>query len=326
MNFKMDNRKNQTILNDLVIIDGFSSSGKSLFSSIFGYLERAEHWQLDYRYEYIASLEALGKIDRDTAKGLLNLWADNHIYDLFISRNINLRPTDVSSPYLVDLEQKYLNRIKKKDGDYIIDEIDNIKPILPLHIHYIIGYSDILLKGFGDKLKSYIITLRNPIELIKVWFEGDWVNKIGTKRREFHLCIEVNNKNYPCYTKDYIEEYEAGNDMEKSIMTIYYFHKNMITMLDNVEEKYRNKVIFVPFEDFSINPDKYIDELCLKLDTSRSSNFSEIMKKLNLPRNNENNNLLGSSDFIEQYDDSISISSKYIKMIYELEDMYKDFL
>jgi|GEM_PF-5806459 len=321
----ISDRKNQKILNNLVFIDGFSNSGKSLFSVIFGYLERCEQWQIDYKYEYIASLEYLDKITFDAAKGILNLWVDNHIYDLFISRGLNLRPTDVSSPYTDGLEKKYLERLHKKDGDIIVNEINEINPILPIHIHYIIGYSDVLLKAFDEKLKLYVITLRNPIELIKFWYEGNWVNKIGKIPREYQLCIDVEGMILPWFTADYKDAYIKASDLEKAILTVYYFHKKMFTMVQNLEETYKNKVLFVPFEKFVKDPDIYIDEVCKRLETTRSSDFNKIMKKVDLPKKYDSNHYLTSDSFIERYNDH-KISDICKNMLLELESMYKEFI
>jgi len=323
VNYKISDRKNQSILNNLVIIDGFSSSGKSLFTPIFGHLQRCEQWQIDYKYEYIASLEALNKIDKDAAKGLLNIWTDNHIYDLFISRNINLRPTDMTSPYRDGLEEKYLKRLIKKDGDTVLDEIKDINPILVLHIHYIIGFSDILVNGFGDKLKLYAITLRNPIELIKIWYEGNWAKRIGADSRDYQLCIEKDSEMFPWFVSDYIDEYKEANDIEKSILIVYYFHKKMFDMIDNLEEKDRKKIMFVPFEKFTVNPDSYIDQVCSMLETRRNYNFSEIMVKLDLPRKNTQE-IFSLNEFNEQY--SKDISDKYINLLSFLSNEYKQFI
>ena len=64
-----------------------------------------------------------------------------------LSRNVNFRKTDMTSPYFNNLEDKYLKRLEAKEGEEIEKEIIQTMPILPLHIHYIFGYSNILLRS-----------------------------------------------------------------------------------------------------------------------------------------------------------------------------------
>ena len=47
-------RNNLGIVNNIILIDGFSGTGKSLLGSILSHLPRAEQWQTDYFYEQIS--------------------------------------------------------------------------------------------------------------------------------------------------------------------------------------------------------------------------------------------------------------------------------
>ena len=146
-------RAGQNIASNIVIIDGFSSSGKSLVAPILGYLDKTEQWQMRYEYEYLSILHLVGEISTQSASALLKLQADNHLYDLMIGRNVNFRKTDSSSPYYDGLEEVYLSRIEQEEGDHVLDREDNKGLILPLHVHYLFGKTDILYKGFDKNLK-----------------------------------------------------------------------------------------------------------------------------------------------------------------------------
>ena len=92
-------RKKQNICNNIVVVDGFSRSGKSMVARMLGYLHRCEQWQTEYLYEFIAQMDGLNKISRDASEAIINMWVDIHIYNLMIGRNVNSRKTDSSSPY-----------------------------------------------------------------------------------------------------------------------------------------------------------------------------------------------------------------------------------
>ena len=248
LNYKNEftlSRENQNIIDNIVFIDGFSGSGKSLIASLFGYLQKTEKWQLDSKYEYVAILYYLDKINIDTAKTMLHLIADNHIYDLMLSRNVNFRTSDQSSPHYDGLEEKYLKRLSKMDGDKVVEDIKFNKYILPIHVHYIFGNSDILFSSYKAKLKLYLMVLRNPFDLIKAWHEGNWVNRIANDNRDYHICVQKDNNIVPWYTIDYYEEYISANDMEKAILTIYYYYKKVFTQYNNLSVINKNKTLLL---------------------------------------------------------------------------------
>ena len=119
-------RNTQEIAKNIIVLDGFSSSGKSMVGSISGWLERSEYWQINDTYERLSILNFLGEISDDSASALLKLEVDNHLYNLFIGRDVNYRKTDLSSPFYDGRESTYLERISKKDGDSVIDNLQLI--------------------------------------------------------------------------------------------------------------------------------------------------------------------------------------------------------
>jgi len=318
-------RKNQIICNNIVIIDGFSRSGKSMVARMLGYLDRCEQWQTEILYEFIAQMDGLNKISRDASETIINMWADTHIYNLMIGRNVNSRKTDLSSPYFDGLERKFIERLLKPDGDVVLDEIKSINPILPLHVHNILGFSDLLIKGFGTKLKLYILNLRNPFELIELYI--DWTKRLCIDPRSFKFCIK-NDKNeyFPYYIPETHQGmYKKASNIEKSIITVYCFHKEMFKMADSLDDCFKDKLMFIPFEDFIVNPDKYIDDICIKLETKRVQDFSKMMKSENLPRDYDMNKYYTLEDFLKKYKNK-NISKKYLDMLTELKAMYKNFI
>ena len=314
-------RNSQTLVKNIVLIDGFSSSGKTLIAPTISHLKRSEQWQLNEIYENISILNYFGEISNESANALLNVESDKNLYNLMIGRNVNFRCTDLSSPYHNNLYKKYYSRTKKIDGKRISDEIDKIDPILPLHLHYVFGYTDLLLKCFEDRLKLYIVVLRNPFFLIKAWIEGDWVNRKCNTNRDTGLCFDYFGKEISWYTKEYAEEYVEANDYEKSVLTVYNLYTRIFSMYDGLPGLEREKMMFIFFEDFATDPNQYIDKICKTLSTERSDNFEAIMQKLSIPRNLEKNNFISIDELLEEYKQYFSEN-----ILFKLRELDKGFL
>lgn len=315
-------REKQILAENVVIVDGFSSSGKSLICSAICSLDRVENWQIDYSYEQLATLYYLEKISFKSIQSILETRSDELIYNLFISRNVNFRKTDMTSPYFNNLEDKYIGRLKADEGDKVVKEILKVKPILPLHIHFIFGYSNILLKSFYNKLNLYIVILRDPFYLIDRWDEENWIKRMGLDNRDFRLCIKYENHIIPWYAKEYATEYVEANDAEKCVLTIYNLYKRIFLMYENLTIEEKNKMMIIFFDEFVQNPDAYVDKICKKLNTKRSDLFRKFLNKSNLPRK-VTNPITSIENFQFKY--STKLRPVYMKLILELNDKYIDF-
>ena len=314
-------RENQDLSNKIILVDGFSSSGKSLLCSAICSLESVENWQIDYTYEQLATLHYLEKISEDSISAILKTRSDELIYNLFIGRNVNFRKTDMTSPHANFMEEKYLKRLEANENQ-AIKEITKTKPILPIHIHYIFGYSDILLKTFYERLGLYIVMLRDPFYLINRWHKENWVNRIGADNRDFHLCINYKNNIIPWYAKEYAEEYIEANEAEKCFLTVYNLYIRIINMYEKLNIDHRKKVQIIFFENFINHPSNYLNKMCQSLNTKKTNEYKNYMERLSLPRNDKNM-VTSLNEFQEKY--SKKIRPQYQGLSLNLDIMYKDF-
>ena len=311
-------RAGQNIASDIVIIDGFSSSGKSLISPILGYLKKTEQWQINYIYEYIAILHFNGEISTQSATSFLKLQADNHLYDLMIGRNVNFRKTDSSSPYFDGLEEIYLSRIEQLEGDHVLSKAENKGLILPLHVHYLFGKTDILYKSFDKNLKLYLTVIRDPFLLIQTWFNSGFPRYLCKKSREFTICCKCEGGTVPWFAINYAKEYLLANELEKSILTVFDYYSNVRKMYNSLSKTNLEKTLIIEFEKFVFHPETYVDKMSSALKTSRRDSFDDIMKKLSLPR--ETVDKLGYDAFLKKY--RRNLSQKYIILLEKLENIY----
>lgn len=317
------NNKRQVLAKNIILIDGFSSSGKSLIGPILGYLKRCEQWQINSWFDHITTLYYLKKISHSSITALTKIWADQLIYNLFLGRNVNFRVTDHSSPYFDGLQKKYLKRLKEKEGKYAINKILRSKPILPLAVHYLYGNSKILFDAFENRLKLYLVCLRDPFVLITKWHNGNWTKRINKDYRFFEFRLNYKNQIIPWYANSYSTKYLKANDIEKSILTVYQLYKNVFSMYKKKNEIEKKKLLIIFFEDFIQSPNLYIDKICKTLNTERGKNFEKIMKKKFLPRKIISQPITTINDFLKKY--SKNISPVYNKMIIELNELYLEF-
>ncbi len=311
-------RAGQNIASNIVIIDGFSSSGKSLVAPILGYLDKTEQWQLQYEYDYLSILHFVGEISTQSASALLKLQADSHLYNLMIGRNVNFRKTDSSSPYCDGLEEVYLSRIEQTEGDQVLNREDNKGLILPLHVHYLFGKTDILYKGFDKNLKLYLTLIRDPFFLIDTWFNSEYPRDLCEKSREFTICCECDEGTVPWFAINYAKEYLSANELEKSILTVFNYYSGVKKMYNSLSETDLAKTLVIEFEEFAVRPEPYIDKISNILHTSRRDRFDDIMKKLSLPR--ETVDILGYDAFLNKYKNNLS--PKYLILLEKVENIY----
>ena len=318
-------RKNLNISKRIVLIDGFSGTGKSLLGSTLSHLPNAEQWQIDYFYEQIAILNYTHQLPFQAAKALCETKSDETIYNLFIGRNVNFRATDHASPLNNELKKKYTDRLKKKDKSYALKEILKANPVLILNIHYIFGYSKILLDIFHKNLKLYMLVLRDPFFLIDYWYSGNLSSNRGKNKLDFGLCIETNNKLLPWYTREYANIYLKSNNFEKSILTITELYKRIVKMYDNLNYKEKKKIQIIFFDDYLNNPDEYMNIISKKLGCKRDKKFNAIFKKsiLRSEKNDNNKKIINFNVFEKKY--SNKISSKYKKILLNLNTLYDKF-
>jgi hypothetical protein len=238
-----------------------------------------------------------------------------------IGRNVNFRSTDPSSPFFYKLEKKYLKRLNKKDKVYAYNEILKKNPIVISNIHYIFGYSKLLLNAFDKRLSMYILMLRDPFYLIDKWHKGNWPIRRAKDILDFGLCIKFKNKIIPWYAKEYATKYIKANNFEKSILTVYEYYKHVFQMFKNLKKKERKKMQLIFFEDFVNFPQKYNQKLFEKLKLGKEKNFNKILTKL-VPK--QKYSCVTTFNFFNKKYSKI-ISPRYKKIIIELNNKYLDF-
>ncbi len=86
----------ENIAKNIIIVDGITRSGKTLFNSIIPSLECVEHTQVYNLIEQIVPAVSLRSIDPVYAKALFRMTLNELVYNNSLSRNTNFRCGDNS--------------------------------------------------------------------------------------------------------------------------------------------------------------------------------------------------------------------------------------
>lgn len=272
------------LLQNLVIVDGMSTAGKSLIAPIISSFKRGELWRINYINDYLTTIAAQGKIDPQAASTLLNMMADVDIYNLMIGREVNFRVTDDSGVDKNLLHERYRVRLSMKDGDDVRKTIMETNPILTVMTHYIFGESQALFSAFEKKLKLYIIMLRHPYWLVENWHNGGWNQRIGKDEREFNLCCNVDGKLVPWFAVRYADEYLSLPPLEQAVRVISGFLDGFYERYGQMDAVDRAKVMFIPFEKMATSPWDYLTPIMKTLGTEVTPRTAEVMEKMKVPR------------------------------------------
>ena len=267
-------------LNDqIVILDGLTGTGKTMFTPLISSFKRVQNARFEYMFEYLCISSKHKKITEDAYKSLLNLLSDIKLYDGLISREVNFRPSDLSSVFKSSKSLKYLKQLFLSDGANVEDRILLEKPILFLVTHQLLSCMDPAIKSFGKRLKI-IQMVRHPAYLVDHW--ASYISMHGQNARDFTLWFKYKGIQIPWFAKNIRDKYINSNDYDKVVYCIYELYKTVFKLKKS--ETYKENLEFVQFEKFVLNPEPTLNNLERFLNTKQSKSTSKYLSKQMVPR------------------------------------------
>jgi hypothetical protein len=275
-----NSKRDLTLINKIVLLDGITGTGKTMFLALLNSGSKTMAGQFLYAFEHICILHKMKKIDINDASVLLKLIADEKFYNNLISREVNFRPSDLSSVLKSTKGFKYLKQLFLGDGEIVEKRIKTENPIFSIVTHQLFSALDPLFNAFNDKL--YIIEMeRHPLYLIKHWFT--WIDLYGKNPRDMTLCFDENGESIPWFAISWGKVFNDSNSIDRVIYSLEW----LISQSEDALLRFpKNQIIFIPFEDFVLNPEKYLGRLKEILNEVDVSNFIKTLKKQNVPRKN----------------------------------------
>ena len=298
------------LCDNLIILDGLTGTGKTMFNQILNNFNDLQNGRFDYFFEQLNIANYYQKIDADTFTCIIKLLIDQKFYDDFISREINFRPTDLSSIFKNKKKFSYILNLFSKDGINIEKKINKENKYHFLITHQLLKPMENMLKMNVIKNIKIIEVFRHPIYLVDHWYS--YINMHGNNARDFTLWFKYKNIEIPWFAEDWKNDYISLDDYNRSVMAISKLTSDCLDIIDN--NKYKDKILNISFEHFVLNTYKYIRDLELFLDLKFSPSLFKILRKQNLPRKYIYQSLLSpiySRYGVKKYDKLISHSNDY---------------
>ena len=305
-------KKNRIFDASYLFIDGMSRSGKIAIAPIISSFQRVEYFKIRANSDRFLMLFKSGHLSEE---GFKYLFESDLILDVWFSmmgRDANNNLHDLSSIINSTKSEKYLSRVNRKDNpetfNQVIKEIKEQKLIFPFVIDNYMTISS-FINNINKNFK-YIIVLRNPIDLVFSWFRSGRGIRLGEDPYYIKPAFQINGLDNLHYTMlENAEEFTEANPLEKCFLII----ENQLLGYLNSDLLSSTSSCVVPFEDYCINPDKYIRKFETLLDTSRTDFTSNEISKANLPRKKDNDTFSKKANMI--FD---NMKAKYVSRLKDL--------
>jgi len=312
-----------TLVNNLVIIDGITRSGKFFLAKIISGFTNTEYFQYSYFLDYLPYMTKLGAITEDGAISLLRAVVDQSCYDRAIGRNLNLRFDDRSSIYNSFLYEEYILRSKSEyDRKDIVKYLSDKDQLFPFVCHNNLPNADIMFKAFPDLRIIYLV--RHPVDIIYSWMNKDYeITELHSKQDLFKIglgpSICGNNGPLKWYVYPIISDYESLNQTDRiiaSILTIIKLNTNSFNSLSNDDRK---KIMFIKYENLVENTDKAIADISKFLGSDKSKFMDEIIARENCPsvidvdQRIKKKNMIFSKATNKYYEILVTLEKRYVE-------------
>lgn len=235
---------------------------------------------LKYSYdtEIYCHLYDLKLLDLDLCSQLVKNQLDLLIYNNMMGRDMNFRYSDISSVFQNVNRFKNIKRIFSSGDEAIPAKIAELKPILHLAMHGLLGMSDPLFKAMPQGM-LFIYMLRHPLFLLRqnIWNMENLINN----QRSFWLYYKHENKAYPSFYLGRESLFINSNPKEKAI----YFIEGFINKQEAKQDIRTNDSYYeLDFESLVLEPEKHIRAICEKMGVDQTSKTRKVLKKENIPR------------------------------------------
>jgi len=273
--------RKQYMAENIVFIDGQPGCGKTLFSCLISAFDRVEKLTYSYEIEQLCELHYLNKIDTDSVVTMIRMITDQIIYDTMMSREVNCRPSDLSSIFRDTNTFRYIKRFFMKGDMAVPERIKKERPILSLTVHKLLSIAQPVLEALKERV-VFIEIVRHPLYMI---IQQTLNNEVLTNDiRDFDIYFERNQKEYPWYTAGWENLFDSANPVEKSI----YYIQNIGEMTEKSKEelidKYNAKILTIPFEKFVIQPWPYMKKIEKAFESKITKKTLKMLRKQNVPR------------------------------------------
>lgn len=271
--------RSKTLAKEIVILDGLTGTGKTMFSPLLASFEGMQNPRFEYIFEYLSIAELFGKLDSDAASALANLLVDQKYYDGAISRDVNFRPSDLSGVLANGNLFKYIRQLFMQDGESAHLRLSSSNQSLLLVTHQLIKCARFIEGAFSGRVKI-VEMVRHPLYLLEHWHT--YIDMHGVNPRDLTVWLSWEGESLPWFAAGWEEKYAKSTSFDRVIYSIDFLMSDVfdIAQMDND----RPSVLFIPFEHFVLNPESHLLRLEQFLGKALTPGTYKHLKKQNVPR------------------------------------------
>ena len=315
--------ENPTLVNNLVLVDGLTRTGKFFLAKLISGLNNIEFFQYSFFLDYLSYMSKLNAITEDGSISLLKSVVDQSCYDQSIGRNLNLRFDDRSSIHNSPEADRYILRSKSEyDREKIVEYLSDEDRIHLFVVHNNLANADIIFKAFPDFRMIHL--LRNPIDLVYSWMNKDYgKTEMNSKVDLFKIGIGPGicgkNVSLPWWVYPIKNEYERINQTDRIIVSI----KTIITLFNkafkSLSNDYQKQIMFLKYEYLVENTHIALDDISKFLGSDKSKFMDEIIARENCPsvidvdQRIKKKNMIFSKATNKYYEILVTLEKRYVE-------------
>lgn len=305
-------KKKNIWLENLILVTGTHTSGKSMISPVVASLKKVEILRKIYYLDQLANLHFFNKINFNTASFMANHILDLSYYEQLIGRNMNFRYEDETSVSNSKDPKLFIKRLNVKRGSHIIKKHKKIKTRMLLDTHDGIWFHKFWL-NLGIKNLKIINICRNPIDVVNSWINLD----LGEIEKQLLCQIPLISYKKKIKAFYYYKNIKKGksNKYEIAVEMVCNCIENEIKNYKKIKKK--KNLIRIDFDNFAENTVYNLSKICKFLNTNKTKFTNKIMRRERLPRKIEELARIKKKKKIEKL-----VSNKIFQKLLKLEKFY----
>ena len=265
----------------VVFVDGLPGCGKTLFSTLIASMDRIELLSYTYEVEHICALYYLDKIPIDAASTMVRMQTDLKLYNTMMGRDVNFRPTDLSSVINNHNPSRYFERLFGLGDEKLPEIIKKERPILNFAVHNLLSYSEPIWQALRDRC-VFIEIVRHPLYMVRQ--QALNMSHLLEDVRDFTVYYSFKERELPYYVHGWEKNFIKSNSMERAIHLIDKLNHRTKIARKKLKEKYQAKIITIPFEPFVLDPEPWLQQISDALETNINTSTRKVMSEQNVPR------------------------------------------
>jgi hypothetical protein len=270
------------IIKKLVLLDGYSRTGKFFVGKLIAGLKRIEVFQSVNVMDQLSFIHRMGGIKEDAAICLIRSVLGEFAYNMVIGRYLNHRYDDASSIYNSCEFDEYLKRSLNRDRSALLSNYLKEGRSSLFLTHEALPNVQIFFKSYPD-LKM-INLIRHPVDVIHSWYLRGWGRRFGTDPVATTPVLNGPDGPVPWFAYGWKEEYYSISETDRVIKSIYTLTEKCKETYNSLFQVQKDQILFVRYENMVEKTDEVIQSIYSFLDTELSDYMDQIKVRERCPR------------------------------------------